>query len=68
MEQDAIFSALFGLALEKEGKVDQAFIALARAGKVAEVYLGPYVPDSLWASFRGLESSSKATASVPSDE
>jgi hypothetical protein len=68
MEQAIIFRALFNLALESEGTVEKAFIALIRAGKLAEVYTGPHVPDSLWASFRGLESSSKAVASVPSAE
>jgi hypothetical protein len=68
MEQDIIYAALFKLALDSEGTAENAFKALIRAGKVAEVYMGPYVPDSLWVSFKGLQSSSSATASVPSAE
>lgn len=61
-----VFRALFSSALEREGSVEKALTSLIRAGKIAEIYMGPWVPDSLWASLRGLESSSTAVKVAPS--
>jgi len=57
--QDVIATALFQAALKATGNVEKALESLARAGKLAEVYLGPF-SGSVWSSLEGLESSSSA--------
>lgn len=67
MEYDVVFTALFRLALEREGNAKAALGALIRAGKLAEIYAGPWVSQALWDSLAGLASSSKAVETIPSE-
>ncbi len=65
--QDDIAQELFELALKREGTTVQALAALARIGRIAEIYLGPFAGQRLLDSSKGLDSSMMALTSIPSE-
>lgn len=62
LAQDATFTALVNLALERQGNFPAAFAALIRAGKIASAYVTDGSQDDgvLWGTLMALERSRSA--------
>ena len=65
---DNVPEQLFQLALKLEGSPGEALSALARTGKIAETYLGPFVNHSLACCVNGFDNSIRAKETVPCDQ